>query len=137
MKVCPTCRQLVESTCVPCKARQRADYDRSRKDEPHRKLQKSWRWIHYSKWWLASHPFCGEREDGKRYPNQSRCVQEGLITAAEATDHIIPTSKGGSVWNPANHQSLCFNCNTAKGNKMPDSPHDGALAVNDPDPVMA
>lgn len=39
------------------------------------------------------------------------------VVLAEVTDHIVPVSKGGSMWDRSNHQSLCRSCNSAKGDR--------------------
>lgn len=44
----------------------------------------------------------------------------GITQISQATDHIIPISQGGSMWEETNHQALCFmhhNQKTAKENK--------------------
>lgn len=75
------------------------------------------RWSRYSKAWLALHPHCGERQDDQIHVLHSRCAQQGRLTAATCTDHILPMSRGGSQYDPANNQSLCRPCNTAKGDR--------------------
>jgi len=37
---------------------------------------------------------------------------------AEATDHVIPLSKGGSNW-PANLRPICERCNSVKSGRWP------------------
>jgi len=76
-------------------------------------------WSQYSKAWLARHPTCGERADGQLFAQHSRCIREGRLTPADCTDHIMPLSRGGAKWDPLNHQSLCFSCNVAKGDRLP------------------
>jgi 5-methylcytosine-specific restriction endonuclease McrA len=130
---CPI--QVQNGRCPKHALEHEQKYERNRHDEPFRHAQRTWRWTQYSKRWLDRHPFCGERADGERHPDQSRCTREGLIVAARVTDHIIPTSKGGSMWNPKNHQSLCVGCNNSKGDVLPDS-NDGAWAKDDASPVF-
>lgn len=76
-----------------------------------------YRWSRYSQAWLRKHPRCGERQDGQLYPEHSRCLQSGRVVEAECTDHIKAVKQGGAFWDPANHQSLCLACNTAKANE--------------------
>jgi len=52
--------------------------------------------------------------DGRLHAEHSRCVQAGLRTLAEVTDHIVPLRDGGASVE-ANSQSLCRRCNTLKG----------------------
>jgi 5-methylcytosine-specific restriction endonuclease McrA len=35
-----------------------------------------------------------------------------------STDHIMPISKGGSMWDCANHAPACQKCNSSKKNKV-------------------
>lgn len=114
LKFCaaPGCAVIV--TAGRCAAHARAK-DRARGTAVARGYD--YRWSLYSKRWLRAHPLCGERADGMVSTEHSRCAQAGRITAAECTDHIVPLSRGGDKWDPANHQSLCFSCNVAKGNK--------------------
>lgn len=72
-------------------------------------------WARYSKQWRATHPLCGQRQDGRLYAQHSRCVQQGRLTATDlVVDHIVPMSQGGAQWDAANHQTLCRACNSAK-----------------------
>jgi 5-methylcytosine-specific restriction enzyme A len=72
-------------------------------------------WSQYSRDFRAKFPLCGMRIDGQLHPEHSICVREGVMTPAEVVDHIVSMSRGGSKWDPNNHQSLCRACNTAKG----------------------
>jgi 5-methylcytosine-specific restriction enzyme A len=74
-------------------------------------------WAQYSINWRQQHPMCGERMDGMIYTEHSECARENIVSPAEVVDHIVPMSRGGSKWDPANHQSLCRSCNTAKGDR--------------------
>jgi 5-methylcytosine-specific restriction enzyme A len=71
-------------------------------------------WDAYSRAWLVRHPWCGMRQDGACYAEDSACVQEGRRTRATCTDHIRAIRDGGAVFDPANHQSLCGACNSRK-----------------------
>ena len=79
-------------------------------------------WARYSVIFRQQHPICGEQADGTYDKTSSICLQLGLTIAADVVDHKTPMSKGGSKWNPANHQSLCSRCNSAKGNRLQESP---------------
>jgi len=57
---------------------------------------------------------CGTRADGQRHGEHSACTREGLIVAATQTDHIVPISWGGPMWDPNNHQALCASCGARK-----------------------
>lgn len=72
-------------------------------------------WDRFSRDWLSRHPWCGERADGRLHAEHSLCVQAGQRSLAAVTDHMIPLSAGGTNCDPANSQSLCKRCNTAKG----------------------
>jgi 5-methylcytosine-specific restriction endonuclease McrA len=63
---------------------------------------------------LLLHRWCGERADFRLHPEHSRCAQLGLRTRATATDHIRSMRAGGAKLDPANSQSLCASCNSAK-----------------------
>lgn len=65
----------------------------------------NYRWAQYSRNRLKKHRLC------------VICQEEGIITIARVTDHIVPMSEGGSEWDDSNHQSLCIahhNSKTAK-----------------------
>jgi 5-methylcytosine-specific restriction protein A len=76
------------------------------------------RWARYSKAWLKKYPLCGMRRDGQINNEYRRpeCIARGPVQA-ECVDHIRAASLGGAFWDPANHQSLCLNCNRVKGIK--------------------
>jgi 5-methylcytosine-specific restriction endonuclease McrA len=71
-------------------------------------------WATYARAWLQRFPLCGQRQDGQRSPVHSRCTRLGVPTPARVVDHITSIVRGGDVFNPANHQSLCVACNTRK-----------------------
>ena len=81
-------------------------------------------WAKFSKVWRTRHPLCGERADGRLYAQDSRCVQQGIDTAANATDHIVSMKNGGSKYGEENLQSLCLSCNSRKRNLV-DGPNAG------------
>lgn len=76
--------------------------------------QYDYAWAIYSKAWLARYPWCGQRQDGTLHAEHSRCVRSGHRLRADVTDHIVSLRDGGAKMDPANHQSLCVGCNTAK-----------------------
>lgn len=108
-KGCPTL--VVRGRC-PAHAR---EADRARGTSSERGYDR--RWAAYSLRYRAVHRICGEQSDGTLDPTHSRCLQAGIIGPAECVDHIVPVSKGGPMWEPTNHQSLCLACNTAKGDR--------------------
>lgn len=75
-------------------------------------------WALYSQTFRAQHPLCGERADGTMDTVNSRCAKEGRTTPAECVDHTIPISQGGSIFDPENHMSACFACNTWKAQAL-------------------
>jgi 5-methylcytosine-specific restriction protein A len=60
------------------------------------RLYHSSEWREYSRKYLREHPFC-------------ECGEP-----SEAVDHKIPVSRGGSFWNPSNHQQKCHRCHNRK-----------------------
>ena len=42
------------------------------------------------------------------------CAAQGLATAADLVDHIVPIRDGGAVLDEENLQSLCRRCHDAK-----------------------
>lgn len=72
-------------------------------------------WAAYARAWLRRFPTCGMRQDGQLYAQHSRCVRRGALVPAQVVDHIRSLVAGGSLFDPANHQSLCRGCNVAKG----------------------
>lgn len=72
-------------------------------------------WADFSRKWLALHRWCGERQDFRLHAEHSLCVQQGLRTRAEVTDHIDPLrldrTKQFAV---EGLQSLCRACHNRK-----------------------
>lgn len=113
---CSGCRRLVVGPCPTCTATRRKRLDRERAHDAHRRLYGTERWRRYSRSWLAQFPWCGQRQDGKRYANHSACTRRGLMTLATQLDHIVPASRDVELFfSPSNHQSLCGTCNASKG----------------------
>ena len=52
-----------------------------------------------------SHPLCAE------------CARNGRLKAAEVVDHIVPYPVCRDFFDEGNLQSLCSDCNIAKGNR--------------------
>lgn len=108
-RLCPACRgRITAGSCPTCRKRR----DTARGTAQQRGYTRAW--ADYSHTWLQRFPWCGQRQDGRFYAEHSRCVQHGLRTKARCTDHIRALRDGGSVLDPANHQSLCISCNVAK-----------------------
>jgi 5-methylcytosine-specific restriction endonuclease McrA len=105
---CPKCHRLISGRCPTCtRAR-----DISRGSASARGYGTTW--AAYSRAWLASYPYCGQRIGGVYSPEHSRCTQRGEHVRATVTDHIRSLRNGGALFDGANHQSLCASCNAAK-----------------------
>jgi 5-methylcytosine-specific restriction enzyme A len=112
-RACASCGGLVRAGGHVC-AGGRPAADRARGTAHARGYTKAW--AHYARRWRATHPFCGMRLDGAYSAEHSLCVQQGdLLALAQVVDHIVALRDGGSLWDPANHQSLCTRCNLRKG----------------------
>jgi 5-methylcytosine-specific restriction endonuclease McrA len=107
------------SACVRHGTTDTRHHDAARHDDPHRQQLRTARWTRYSVSWLRQHPLCGETGDGTLDARLSACAAAGQTRPAEVVDHVYPVSKGGSMWDPANHCSLCRRCNSVKGNRIP------------------
>jgi 5-methylcytosine-specific restriction protein A len=109
-RTCPSCRRVVPAG--PCRrCSKKKDDDRGTAASRGYDAE----WSKYSRAWLDRYPWCGQRADGQRHAEHSRCVQRGLATKAAVTDHIVALRAGGSRMDPRNHQSLCGPCNRRKG----------------------
>jgi 5-methylcytosine-specific restriction endonuclease McrA len=109
----PTCPYLAGQCAIHGTSAQRRDKARGSAHE----RGYDYAWAQYSALFRTKYPICGMRTDGNLHREHSQCIQQGRTSAAEVVDHITPMSKGGSKWEPTNHQSLCKRCNTAKGDK--------------------
>ena len=76
-------------------------YHRDRSDDPYH----TYRWTRLSRAFREQHPLCEE------------CRKRGVIKSAEVVDHIIPWPVCEDFFDRTNLQSLCGDCNTAKGNR--------------------
>lgn len=76
-------------------------YKRERSADPYHTS----RWTRLSRAWRMMHPLCEE------------CKRNGIIKAGEVTDHIIPWPVCQDFYDENNLQTLCKDCNHAKGQK--------------------
>lgn len=76
-------------------------YQRERSSD----LYHTYRWTRLSRAFRQSHPLCAE------------CARNGRLKAAEVVDHITPFPVCRDFFDESNLQSLCSNCNIAKGNR--------------------
>ena len=76
-------------------------YHRERSDD----LYHTFRWTRLSRAFRQSHPLCAE------------CARNGRLKAAEVVDHIVPYPVCRDFFDEGNLQSLCSDCNIAKGNR--------------------
>ncbi len=76
-------------------------YQRERSSE----LYHTYRWTRLSRAFRQSHPLCAE------------CARNGRLKAAEVVDHIVPFPVCRDFFDESNLQSLCSDCNIAKGNR--------------------
>ena len=80
---------------------ERGGYDRPRSDSPYHTA----RWTRLSRAFRAMHPLCEE------------CRKRGVIKSAAVVDHIVPWPVCKDFYDEKNLQSLCEDCNRAKGNR--------------------
>lgn len=76
-------------------------YHREKSDD----LYHTFRWTRLSRAFRQSHPLCAE------------CARNGRLKAAEVVDHIVPFPVCRDFFDESNLQSLCSDCNIAKGNR--------------------
>ena len=81
--------------------REDGGYERERSADPYHTS----RWTRLSRAWRMMHPLCEE------------CKRHGIIKAGEVTDHIIPWPVCQDFYDENNLQTLCKDCNHAKGQK--------------------
>ena len=63
------------------------------------------RWKEASRRFLIEHPLCAE------------CQRNGVLKAANVTDHIVPRVICKDPWDDSNWQPLCYDCHTKKSAK--------------------
>jgi len=86
---------------IPKPAAAKGKYVRVRSDD----LYHTARWTRLARSWKESHPLCEE------------CKRHGRIREAQVVDHIIPFPVCEDFFDTTNLQSLCEQCNIAKGNR--------------------
>lgn len=107
-RLCGKCLRKITGPCPTC-ARKR---DQARGTAHARGYTAEW--ADYSRRWLARYPWCGQRADGLRHAEHSRCTRDLHQVRATVTDHIVAIKHGGARMDPRNHQSLCGPCNRRK-----------------------
>jgi 5-methylcytosine-specific restriction enzyme A len=107
----PGCSVLVPRGTRRCPAHERV-YDTKRGTAQERGYDK--RWMRTAKEWRSRHPLCGERADGQRYAEHSRCTEQGRDEPAQVTDRIRSIANGGDPHDEQNFQSLCLRCSARK-----------------------
>lgn len=86
---------------IPKPTAAKGKYVRVRSDD----LYHTARWTRLARSWKESHPLCEE------------CKRHGRIREAQVVDHIIPFPVCEDFFDTTNLQSLCEQCNIAKGNR--------------------
>jgi 5-methylcytosine-specific restriction protein A len=97
----PGCSELVpadERFCALHKKQDQKQYDKQRGSSSQRGYGARWR--RYRIRYLMEHPLCINFEE--------------CHNVTTVVDHIVPVNKGGTFWNPANHQPMCKNCHDRK-----------------------
>lgn len=110
---CARCGRLVRGRCPTCKQRRDREHDAARPGASARGYDAEWATL--AREWLARYPWCGQRLDGRLYPDDSACTHRGERVAAECVDHIQALRAGGRRLDRRNLQSLCSDCNRRKG----------------------
>lgn len=101
------CGRLVVGACQDCATARRNRADATRNTKHYRKLYRTHRWKLASQRNLARNPWCAGFPSG--FHGADRVL-------AQCTDHIRPAHLHPErFFDEANHQSLCFDCNTRKG----------------------
>jgi 5-methylcytosine-specific restriction protein A len=108
----PGCNKLTrEGYCEDHKEageKQRKERESKYKRSDYTKLEHTYKWQKYSKWFL-------------RRPENQICKLhlQGCTLIATCVDHIIAPSGPDDplFWEPSNHQAVCIHCNSVKGRK--------------------
>ena len=54
------------------------------------------------------------RSHKARNPYCVMCMEKGIVTPVQVTDHIQPINMGGAIHDESNWQSLCHRCHNSK-----------------------
>jgi hypothetical protein len=72
----------------------------------------TYRWKQFRLAWLAEHPLCGDREEG-RSGEHSACVRAGRVSAGTVVDHIQPHRGDWEAFWRGPFQTLCASCHSS------------------------
>lgn len=105
-----TCPNRVVSGYCPTHSRQKEQQRGSQRERGYTSA-----WEIRAKLFKQQYPLCGMRPNGQA-PVMSQCHEQGLVTPAAVTDHVIPHRGNQELfWDElGNWQSLCFRCHSAK-----------------------
>ena len=95
---CPELIQIGERYCSKHKKQEQRQYDKQRGSSTQRGYGARWR--QYRLHYLMAHPLC---------INFDECRNVSTVV-----DHIVPMKRGGSFWDPRNHQAMCKSCHDRK-----------------------
>ena len=110
----PGCGEVVEGGRCERHRRQQDASDRARRGtSSQRGYDRFWRAA--ARAFRAQYPCCGMRPDNQR-PVMSRCFDQGILTEAQQTDHVVPHRGDKKLFRDQrnNWQSLCARCGAAK-----------------------
>jgi 5-methylcytosine-specific restriction enzyme A len=109
------------SRCEAHRKQEAREYDKSRQQDPYRKIYSSRRWRAVRMAHLQAEPLCRS------------CKAEGRVAAATIVDHVKPMKQGGAPFDDANLQGLCSPCHSAKSIRE-GSRYGGAPSREDDEP---
>ncbi len=99
-KICSICRKIKKDDCDRCKKKPFEGINTANQS-----FYNSTRWRKIAKGHKTKHPLCEE------------CLDKGIVTAVQITDHIIPIDKGGNKFSSDNLRSLCHKCHNKKSGR--------------------
>jgi len=110
----PRCPELTKGGPCPkhLKLRQKAS-DANRGTAQQRGY--TYKWSLKSQQHLRQYPLCGMKDECAYEGWRGECYEQGRVTPATCTDHIIP-HKGDKLlfWDPLNRCSMCDSCHSKK-----------------------
>ena len=106
----PRCPTLVQKGRCAAHARDKAQVADARRPTAQDRGY-TYRWSRLSKAYLQRYPLCGMRPEEAYEGWRGECYEQGRVTPATCTDHIVP-HKGDKrlFWDGANWQAICAHC---------------------------